>query len=58
METVFKEGAIRPEQAVGKPLVIYIHGEKRQIGVITKAVVKDGGIFVAADLNLNPSEDS
>ena len=50
METIFAEGSIRPEQAVGKPLVIYIDGERRHIGQITHAAIRDGKLYFAATL--------
>lgn len=44
---------LNPENLHGKPLVVYVDGQRREIGVITKAVIKDGGLFVAADLSLD-----
>lgn len=35
----------------GKPLVVYIDGEKKQIGVITGARLVDGGLFIGARLD-------
>jgi hypothetical protein len=43
-------GAIRPEQIVGKPLVVYIDGERIEIGSITRAALKDGALYFAATL--------
>ncbi len=56
METIFAEGAIRPQQAVGKPLVIFKDGEKKQIGVVTHAAVKDGKLYFAATIDLESEE--
>jgi hypothetical protein len=52
METI-AEGAIRPEQAVGKPLVVYVNGERRVIGEITHAAIRDGKLYVASTINLD-----
>lgn len=41
---------MNPQNIVGKPLVVYIDGDRRQIGTITKAAIKDGTIYVAAGL--------
>lgn len=48
---IIAEGAIRPEQAIGKPLVVYIDGERRQIGTITAAKLDNGKLFFAAVLD-------
>jgi len=53
---VIKEGAIRPEQAVGKPLVVYIDGKRRVIGEVTHAALRDGKLYFAATVNLNAEE--
>lgn len=47
---------IDPENCIGKPLVVYIDGERRQIGTITKAAVKNGSLYVAASLDLAQGE--
>jgi hypothetical protein len=47
---------IDPKSALGKPLVVYIDGERRQIGTITRAVLKDGAIFISATLDLKEDE--
>lgn len=38
------------EHLKGKPLVVYIDGEKKQIGVITGARLVDGGLFIGAKI--------
>jgi hypothetical protein len=43
---------IDPKNAIGKPLVVYIDGERRQIGTITNARLQDGNLFVAAGIDL------
>ena len=40
------------ENLVGKPLVVYIDGERRQIGTIEKAAIRSGNIYVGATLDL------
>jgi hypothetical protein len=45
------------ESLVGKPLVVYIDGERRQIGTVVKAQIVDGKLFTASKLELE-SEDS
>ena len=47
---------IDPQNAIGKPLVVLVDGEKRQIGTITHAVIKSGGLYVAAQLDLAKEE--
>lgn len=44
------------EQLIGKPLVVYIDGERRQIGTITRATIKGDGLFVAASLELGKDD--
>ena len=50
------EGALRPEQIVGKPLVVYIDGERRQIGTITHGAIRSGKLYFAADIALADDE--
>lgn len=40
------------ENLIGKPLVVYIDGERRQIGTIEKAAVRSGNLYVGAVLDL------
>lgn len=51
------ESTIRPEQAVGKPLVVYVDGERRVIGEITHAAIRDGKLYVASTINLGQEAD-
>lgn len=48
---------INPESALGKPLVVYIDGERRQIGTITRAAIKNGALYFEAKLDLAEGED-
>jgi hypothetical protein len=45
------------ENAIGKPFVVLIDGQRRQIGLITDAAVKNGKLFVACDLDLSEDRD-
>jgi len=40
------------ENLVGKPLVVYIDGARRQIGTIEKAAIRSGNLYVGATLDL------
>jgi hypothetical protein len=40
------------ENLVGKPLVVYIDGQKTQIGTIDKAAIRSGNLYVGATLDL------
>lgn len=39
------------EQLIGKPLVVYIDGERRQIGTITNAKTQGENLFIAGKLD-------
>lgn len=45
-----------PKTLIGKPLVVYIDGERRQIGTITNAAIQNGSLYVGATLDLAPSD--
>lgn len=55
MET-YTQGAIRPESIVGKPLVVYIDGERQEIGVITNAAVRGDRLYVGARINIGEAD--
>lgn len=44
---------MNPQNLIGKPIVVYIDGERRPIGTITRAVIREGILMVAADLDLS-----
>jgi hypothetical protein len=46
---------VNPKNLIGKPLVVLIDGEKREIGTITNAAVKDGSLYVGASINIKES---
>lgn len=39
-----------PKNAVGKPFVVYIEGERHELGSITRAALKDNKLFFEAEL--------
>lgn len=39
------------ESLIGKPLVVYIDGERKEIGTITNAKTEGEGLYVAAKLD-------
>lgn len=47
---------IQPKSAVGKPLVLLIEGQKRQIGTITHAAIKDGKLYFASTIEMKDDE--
>jgi hypothetical protein len=49
---------IDPKNLIGKPLVVYIDGERHQIGTITRGVIESGNIYVAATLELEQNDDA
>jgi len=55
MDTI-KQGAIRPESVIGKPLVVYIDGERREIGKITNAAVRGDRLYVGARISLSADD--
>jgi hypothetical protein len=48
---------LNPKNLVGKPLVVYIDGERRQIGTITSAKIDSGKLFVASALAIEKEDD-
>jgi hypothetical protein len=52
----YKHGSIDPTQVIGKPLVVYIDGERRQIGTVTNAAIQGGKLYVGASLDLSEGE--
>lgn len=40
------------ENLIGKPLVVYIDGERREIGTIEKAAIRSGNLYIGATLDL------
>jgi hypothetical protein len=46
------------EHLVNKPLVVYVNGARHEIGTVTRAVVKDGNLFVAASLGRESEDES
>lgn len=55
METI-KQGAILADSIIGKPLVVYIDGERREIGTITNATVRGDKLYVGARISLSGEE--
>jgi hypothetical protein len=43
------------ESLIGKPLVVYIDGERKQIGTITNAKTQGDGLYIAGKLD-QPAE--
>jgi hypothetical protein len=39
------------ESLIGKPLVVYIKGERKQIGTITNAKSQGDGLFIAGKID-------
>lgn len=50
-------GSMNADNLVGKPLVVYIDGDRRQIGTITNAKIEDGKLFVAGKIETDDLED-
>lgn len=48
---------IRSESAIGKPFVVKVDGETRQIGTVTHAATRDGKLYFAVDPALDTSPD-
>ena len=44
------------ENLIGKPLVVYIDGERTEIGTIEKASIRSGNLYVGAALDLQHVE--
>lgn len=42
---------INPRNAEGKPFVVYIEGEKHEVGTITRAALKGNKLFVETELH-------
>lgn len=47
---------MNPKSLIGKPLVVYIDGERRQIGEITNATIQSGKLFVASTIDISQDE--
>lgn len=47
---------IDPQTLIGKPLVVFVDDEKRQIGTITRAALRDGSLFVGSRLHPEAAE--
>ena len=52
----YRHGSVDPTQVIGKPLVVYIDGERRQIGTITNAAIRSGKLYIGAELDLSGGE--
>lgn len=48
----YAPGSINPENLVGKPVTITVGGEKKTIGEVTGAEIRDGHLLVSAKLDL------
>lgn len=48
---------IDPKHLIGKPLVVYVEDERRQIGTITGSALKEGSIYIAATIDLSEGEN-
>lgn len=48
--------SVNAQNVIGKPLVVYIDGERRQIGTIERAVFQDGKLYIASIIEIKEKD--